>query len=220
MLRQRVPRRDERGFTLIEVLISVVILGIIIVPLGNALFGFFRNTADTTGRLSESHDLQIAAAYFAQDVQSVGRRNWTSVDFPFNQSVEVGVAAGSGLYPCSTGSTPAAAVRLAWDDPTDASNDPPTVIVSYFVLTVGTESQLHRLKCTRPPSGGPSTVESDVVLAHNISNVTATCVTACGGGTGLPAVPQLITLTLTIKNAATTDAGIKNVDLVGQRRQT
>ena len=146
MLIRRPSLRDERGFTLVEMLITVAILGIIIVPLANALIGFFRNSADTTGRLSESHDVQIAAAYFAQDVQSVGVHDWKTSGFPLKQSVETNVTGTAGVNPCGTSSTPAV-IRLAWDDPTAAVGEPPTAVASYYVQTVGGESQLHRKLC-------------------------------------------------------------------------
>jgi len=55
--------RDDAGFTLIELLLVVVILGIIVIPLGNALIAYFRNTDATSARMTLSHDAQISAAY-------------------------------------------------------------------------------------------------------------------------------------------------------------
>jgi prepilin-type N-terminal cleavage/methylation domain-containing protein len=210
-------RRDDRGVTLIEVLVAIVILGIIIVPLGNALISFSRNTDDTTRRLSESHDVQIMAAYFAQDVQSVGVRKWTTDGYPLEQSVEVNAPAGGGIYKCGTTGTPAAVVRFAWDDPTTASGLR-RVIVSYVVTppTVGAERQLHRITCVASPPD-PSTPTSDIVLAHNVDTVDLpTCPTSC---TAAPAVPQTVTLTVKIKNSGTSGPAL-TVTLTGQRRQT
>lgn len=204
--------RDDRGVTLIEVLIAMAILTVIMVPLGNAMISFFRNTDETNGRLSESHDAQIAAAYFAQDVQSLGRRDWGATGFGLQQSIEVNVASAGGLFPCAPG-TPNAVIRFLWDDTTAG-----VVRVSYVVQTVGTERQLHRIVCI-----GSSAVSSDVVLAHNLDPAAAVgpaaCATSCVGGVGVPAVPQWVKLTLTLKSPATTGAGL-NVTLVGQRRQT
>ena len=212
MLTRGGPERDDRGFTLVELLIAIVILAVIIVPLGNGLVAFFRNTDNTTGTLSESHDLQIAAAYFAQDVQSVGVRNWT---FPFalTQSVETGVAGGSGTYPCGTDPALNLVIRLAWDDPTDAIHTPVKIRVSYVVRTVGGELQLHRLLC----GNGTAAVTSDQILVHDLVTATPLCPTTTAQCTA-PAVPEQMNLKLTIKNGAT--SGPLTVTLEGQRRQS
>lgn len=202
-------RRDQRGFTLVELLIAIVILGIIIVPLANGLIAFFRNSDATTGRLSESHDAQLAAAYFAQDVQSVGVRDWTASPYALKQSVEQNVGATGGLYPCGTGTT--AVLRLAWDDPTSASGAPATVRVAYVIATsAGGEQQLRRIAC----GTGTTTPTSDVVLVHNLVSATVVCSSQCTAAS----VPKQITLQLVIKNSATSAS--LNVDLIGQRRQS
>ena len=54
--------RRDAGFTLVELLITIVILGIITVPLSGVLIGFFRNADATSDRMALSHDAQISAA--------------------------------------------------------------------------------------------------------------------------------------------------------------
>jgi prepilin-type N-terminal cleavage/methylation domain-containing protein len=200
--------RDDRGATLIELLVAIVILAVIVVPLGDALISFLRNTTSTTYRLSESHDAQIASAYFAQDVASLGVRNWSAAPYTLQTSVELNAPAAGGLYPCGPTGTPNAAIRFAGNDPTAAASTQ-IVVVSYVVRTVGTEQQLHRLRCT----GGSTTPSSDVVLAHNIASV-ATPVT-----TGPADTPTTVSWTLTIKANGDTGAALVIV-LFGQRRQT
>jgi prepilin-type N-terminal cleavage/methylation domain-containing protein len=203
--------RDDRGLTLIELLITIVIMGVIVAPLGDALILFLRSDAKTTARLSESHDAQISAAYFAQDVQSVGTHDWSTYPYPLKQSIELNVAAASGNYPCGGASTPTATVRFAWDDPTTASGNPSVIRVAYAVQTVGAETQLRRITCT-----GSSTVSSDVVLVHNlVGTPTVTCSTTCTDA----AVPATVTLSLQVQNPADTGAALTIV-LNGQRRQT
>jgi prepilin-type N-terminal cleavage/methylation domain-containing protein len=209
-------RRDsEAGFTLIELLLSVTILGVIAFPLGNVMIGFLHNTKDTTGRLAESHDAQISAAYFAQDVASLGARDWTDTVTPYAylQSVELNVAGNGGLYPCGTSSLPAV-VRLAWDDyPNGASAAPVRTRAAYVLETVGSQHQLHRIVCA-----GNATPVSDAVLGHDIVTATAACATSCSG-TG-SALPNRISLTLTIADPDSSPGTSYSVTLTGDRRQT
>jgi prepilin-type N-terminal cleavage/methylation domain-containing protein len=209
-------RRDQRGVTLVEVMIVVVVLGIIVVPLGDALVTYLRHTDEVNLRLSASHDAQISAAYFAQDVQSVGRRDWDSHQFTLAQSVEQNAPATTGLFPCGPGGTPNAVVRFAWDDPTNATGTPAVVRVAYVVVTSGDERQLQRLTCR-----GSATVTSTVVLAHNLDQdlpgnaaVRVTCPTSCTSAT----VPQSVTMTVRIEDPA--NGGSFTVTLTGQRRQS
>ena len=62
--------RDQEGFTLVEILISMVILGILISSIGGALIVSLKTSDATKQRFAESHDVQIASAYVANDVQS------------------------------------------------------------------------------------------------------------------------------------------------------
>jgi prepilin-type N-terminal cleavage/methylation domain-containing protein len=205
--------RTDHGVTLLEVLIAIVISGIIMIPLANTLLNFIDSTDETTNRLAESHDVQIAAAYFAQDVQSLGARDWDSWPYPLQQSVELDAPATGGLYPCGELATPDAVVRLAWDDPQDATSAPAVVRVAYVVVVTATERQLHRITCV-----DSATPVADIVVVHNLdpTDPVVICSSAC---TGAPAVPAWITLRLTIRSAGSSGTAVV-VDLTGQRRQT
>jgi prepilin-type N-terminal cleavage/methylation domain-containing protein len=61
--------RDESGFTLVELVISTAIVGLLIGAIGSALFVVLRTTDVTNHRMAESHDVQITSAYLANDVQ-------------------------------------------------------------------------------------------------------------------------------------------------------
>lgn len=205
-------RRGEDGFTLVELLVAIVILGIIFVPLSNVVISYFRNTDATTARLIESHDTQMSSVYWAQDVASIGTRS-TTAPYPLNQSVWTGA---SDLYPCTTAGTPI--VSLAWDDFTSAG--PRTLIqVVYVVQTVSGQTELHRVRCQ-----GSAALVSDVTIAHDLDPLTPPTV-ACVGTSGVncaaagPNVPKSVTLTLTIKNPKNLGAAYI-VTLTGQRRQS
>lgn len=162
--------RDEEGFTLIELLIAVTMLGIIIGAVSSGLIVMFTTTEETTQRLSESPDLQIAAAYFGSDIQS----------------------ASSVTISCSSSTV----LTLTWTDPglePAAGGTDSTRTVNYVVSTVGNQKELVRsaginggtadtttlvnfLKPTSTPcptqSGTPTTVSLPLeVCTANTSNV-------------------------------------------------
>jgi prepilin-type N-terminal cleavage/methylation domain-containing protein len=199
-------RHDERGVTLPEVLVAITILAIIIIPLGDALIGFIRNTDATSRRMIESQDMQLATAYFARDIQNLGVRDWSSPTLALRPSID---NTSYPSYACGNGTS---VIRLAWDDPTSVSDAYTTIRVTYQVRDVGGEHQLRRLLCR-----GSATVDSEVVVVHNlVGNPNRVCSipTVCNTAN----VPQRVTLTMTIKHPANT-API-SLTLIGQRRQT
>jgi prepilin-type N-terminal cleavage/methylation domain-containing protein len=210
---------DESGFTLVELLMSIVILGIIAVPLGEVIIGYLKNADATVARMSESHDAQMAAAYFSQDVQAVGVRDYAATGtayFPLKQSVWTAVAPSGGLSPCGAAGSPTAVVRLAWDDFASGAAAPPTLSQAAYVLENGTE--LHRLVCQ-----GSAAPLSDVVVAHHLvspfATVTCTGTTAACDGSGA-AVPATVALHLTIHDPQAAAGTQYTVHLTGQRRQS
>jgi prepilin-type N-terminal cleavage/methylation domain-containing protein len=209
-------RRGADGFTLVELLVAIVILSIITVPLSNVVIGFFRSADATTARLIESHDVQIATVYWAQDVASIGTRSTTS-PFALNQSVETGVAYNAGLYQCGAAGTPSAIVRLAWDQ-VNGPAAPATIVRVAYVRQAGPGqtklTELHRLRCE-----GSTAVVSDVTVAHDLDPSTLpvlVCSTTC---TASLAVPKSVSLTLNIKDPKNLGAAYV-VKLTGQRRQS
>jgi prepilin-type N-terminal cleavage/methylation domain-containing protein len=203
--------RNESGFTLIEVIITVAIMAIITVPMANFLLQYFSTYADTQTRLSDSHDTQIAAAYFSQDVANTGLR-----DAAFNptQSVWTPTSGYPATY-CGKG-IGTTVVLMSWDDWTVAggtgANAPDSVA---YIATAGT---LVRVSCA-----GGTAVTTRTTMVHNLAypdsgNATPiTCPTtasACSAATP----PASIKLQLSIKGPK--DTSISRVTLVGQRRQS
>jgi prepilin-type N-terminal cleavage/methylation domain-containing protein len=62
------PARND-GFTLVELIISIAILGIIMASLTGLLFTTMQANRQTQGRLDGTRDEQFSAVYFAPDVQ-------------------------------------------------------------------------------------------------------------------------------------------------------
>jgi prepilin-type N-terminal cleavage/methylation domain-containing protein len=218
----RARRGGDSGFTLIELLVAVVVLGIIVVPLVNVVIGYLHSADATTARLSESHDVQMATAYFAQDVQAAGVRDYTVTStayFPLKQSIETGVAAAAGGYPCGAAGLPPAVVRFAWDDFSAGAGSAATQTRVAYVVENGNE--LHRVVCA-----GSATPASDVRIAQNLiapyavvscADRSGTAVACTGTGT---AVPASASLTLTLRDARSAAGTPYTVTLTGQRRQS
>jgi len=225
MLNLRKLRHDDRGFTLIELLVAIVIMGIIAVPMGNVIISYLRNTDATTARLSESHDAQVSAAYFAADVASIGVRSTTyssdpSAPYPLTQSIEQNAPATGGLFPCGAAATPNAVLRFGWDDyTTGAAGTPTRMRVAYVSIADATgQPQLHRLVCA-----GSAAISTDTVLAHGLVSASASCASATGptacAGSGA-ALPLIVNLSLMIHDPQNVGVANYQVDLTGQRRQS
>ena len=196
----------------------MVILALIVAPLTAGVVVFLRNTDQTTDRMAESHDAQIAAVWFTRDVQNIGVRDWNNAaaGFPSLQSIEINAPAFDGLYPCGGDGTPEALVRFAWNDP--AVDPPSRVTVSYVVVDAGSERQLRRLTC-----GAAGTVTSDLVIAHHVDPSTSPGV-ACFNALDTPEVPcstvpppSMVQLTLALRAPASNTP--YTVTLTAQRRQ-
>jgi prepilin-type N-terminal cleavage/methylation domain-containing protein len=152
------PRADG-GFTLVELLISITILGMVLAAISGVTFVSIRTAADADTRLTESNDLLRAATYFADDVQGA-------------QSVSVGTTPR-----CGTDAT--AVVEFAGQDFADDSTfTTTTTLVSYVVRTVtsptGPVAELHRLACV----AGTATPAYPLVPVTNIPMVLRLSTTA------------------------------------------
>jgi prepilin-type N-terminal cleavage/methylation domain-containing protein len=62
--------RDERGVTLPELLVSIVILGLIVGPLAAAMIFFLQHGETSNQIFTDDSTARLAAAYFTADVQS------------------------------------------------------------------------------------------------------------------------------------------------------
>lgn len=215
-LSSRLHRGDD-GFTLVELLVVMVILALIVAPLTAGVVVFLRNTDQTTDRLAESHDAQIAAIWFTQDVQNIGVRDWSNpgAGFPALQSIETNAPATGGLYPCGGSGTPEALVRFAWDDP--SVSPPARLRASYVLVSAGSERQLRRLICD--PAG---TVTSDTAIAHYVdpsTNPVVACLDAAAQPAPCAAVPPPRAVSLVLALRAPSSTVPFTVTLTAQRRQ-
>jgi len=206
-------RRDDRGVTLIELVMTVSIIGVVVVALTGVMLAYFRNTADTQARLTESHDVQFAAAYWQRDVSSIGLRakdpNPSTGEYAPQQSVFVGSAEACENVPAGT----TAVGTLAWGDFSSVPNQS---------TEAGTKVRV--TYAWRRPSGGPyellrvrcGTEPSVVQIADSLAaEPTMDCTPGCAGQ------PRIVTLSLEVRDPSGEHNGTTYpVILTGERRQT
>lgn len=177
--------RDDSGFTLIELLITIVITGIIVSALAAATISILHNSNATTQRLTQSHDAQMAAAFFANDVQSS------------DVSATVGAAPFATDSRCDQGNN--AVVRFAWTGYDTSNNVATYTVVSYNLTAAGSPLVLRRSVCQGTGANAyanlSSTPISNVLISSNVS--TATAPTAQIVNCASSPTPKTVSMTVT-----------------------
>lgn len=215
MLNHERPRRAraDDGFTLIELVMSVAILGIVSAALLGIVLQYVKTTSDTNARLNESTDEQFVSTYWQNDVSSLGRRSVTLAtgNFSTEQSVFVG-SAGPGGCGTSAGSV---AVAFTWNEfETDTTAPDPWAstpqAVAYVTVPSGGRFLLERVRCKNGAAGSPVTV------AHNLTGApTITCDSTCGS----TSLPNRVSMTFTVKDAANANSQGYTTTVSADRRQ-
>jgi prepilin-type N-terminal cleavage/methylation domain-containing protein len=199
-------RAGDSGFTLIELVTTIVIMGIVFVPLANFLIQYLDTYTQTQQRLSDSHDLQIAAVYFSQDVANTGLRNQAAGQTTFAPQQSVWTSGISSTF-CGTAMIGTPILKLAWDVETVGGGAGSDTVTS--VEYVVNQNLLVRELC----SG--STLTPPATIVHNLSGApTVACSTTCIAATP----PATITFTFSVQSGRTDTSGA-SVTLTGQRRQ-
>jgi type II secretory pathway pseudopilin PulG len=147
-------RRSEAGLTLVELIISIGVLGILMLALTAITFTTFKVDTQTKSRLNSTRNSQIASVYFGNDAQSAR---------PSGGVVTSGTAACD-----ATKSTLVDFLGNTYDP--DAVTTPRTFAISYVLQNATVNGlpakELHRLRCE---SGVTPTLISDIVVARALA---------------------------------------------------
>lgn len=73
-------REDEGGFTFVELLVVIVVLGIVMSAITSALITVIRTAGGTADRMSQSHDAQLLSTWLVPDLQSANAPTGVTID--------------------------------------------------------------------------------------------------------------------------------------------
>ena len=187
-LRARI-RGDESGFTLMEMIITIIITSMIIGVLAAVFVTSANSTNATRQRSNQSNDAQVISSFLVKDAQAAGGiTQQTGLNDP-----TLGVFTNPPAT-CTRGGNPitGTVLRLRWVDAV-AGN---TIDAVYWV----SGNTLTRTVCT---NGGSAT---DITLAKTIASASANCTIggstgACNNGAnGQPEMPDSVHLLITATN--------------------
>jgi len=138
--------QHESGFTLVELVVSIAILGILMAALVTAATVVI--DAQNMNTLEDSRAAQIGGWWFATDAQSAQSPTPSLLD----------------PTTCTTSLTPV--VSFAWTDPETGTFDQVGKVATYYLKTpAGQPAQLWRRYCVTAPGGSTYSRQGDVLIA-------------------------------------------------------
>ena len=214
MLERLRRSRGDEGFTLIEMVMTVAILGIVSAALLGVMLQYLKTTSDTSARLNESTDQQFVSTYWQNDVSSLGRHTFSgSVPLTPAQSVFVN-AAGPSNCGIAVGTV---VVAFAWNefnvnaaDPDNAWGTTPQE-VAYVTVPAGSRLLLERVRCRNGAASQPQTVARNLTAKPTIA-----CDTTCGSPTS---APNRVSMTFIVKDADNPNSQGYTATVSADRRQ-
>jgi len=191
-------RQDDAGFTLVELLVSITVLGLIVSALTFAFTAVIGASRGTGASTAQSFELQRAALAFADDAE--GAKAVTAVNSPPTCG---GDASAVVEFQGTTFDAGALAAGIT------------PVVVAYVLRPTPTagQSELHRLTCS-----AASPTPTDQVVARALRSAT---LTGCDGPTvttSTCAAAASFTLTVVAAGTDTKYTADRSVALTGTRR--
>lgn len=211
-------RRADEGFTLIELVLAVAILGIISTALFGIVLSYLKTSVSASSRLTESTDQQFVSTYWQADVSSLGTRATfdpeQSDPVPPTQSVWISAPPPGG---CGAG-VGTAVVGFTWTEfkvGADAATAWNFTAQEVAYVAVGPNSQgqyvLKRVRCKAGVAGEPITVARSLTAVP-----VATCEPSCNPAGSLP---DRVSLKIDVRNLDDPRSVGYTTTLVADRRQ-
>lgn len=146
----------DRGFTLIELLITITLLGILAIPVGNAVYQVVKVTSLSAASMTQTADRYRLVRLLDEDVRAANTLD-------------------TGVDPCGDAAPATTVLWTTTGDP--AANPAPGVRYAVRVRTDGSGlSQLERSTCA---GGSPVVPEPEVLAQWRTGDVTVTCQSGC-----------------------------------------
>lgn len=163
---RRVP--GEAGFTILELVVSVAVMGMVVVPIAMAFSVGFRVSAETEASLMASASRDRLAHRFSLDVAAVDATG----------------ASVSETVTCDTPTPGGGSLLVSLNSTTLVAGSPETTRVTYRVTGSGTDISVVRRTCANAPAGAPATNGTEVVVAERLGfpGATASAVVLGPGG--------------------------------------
>jgi prepilin-type N-terminal cleavage/methylation domain-containing protein len=169
---------DQRGVTLVEMLVAIVVLSMIIGAIAASFVTAFRSSAPTAELIRQSNDAQLIAGFLVRDAQSAGGTD--PATGTIDDTIGVSTTDAAGCNPDSS-----LVLRFSWIDHVPDSASVKRVANYYFDPST---KQIVRKTCTDGASS------SSVTLGREIAVANASC---NPGGAGCTVnLPDTVTLHL------------------------
>jgi prepilin-type N-terminal cleavage/methylation domain-containing protein len=194
---------DDQGFTLVELVMAIAILGMIMTAVATMLMTSLMANRQSDRRLGESTDFQFATSYFADDAQG---------------AVTVDVGGTPDCASTAAGADPTDVVEFRGNSFDDTGNTRLTRI-AYVLRTVveasGSTRELRRVACSGPDVSH-LTHDAETTVARHLSGVTAPSI-ACRS---VAAQVACSAAAMTSVQVTVTEASGFSYSLLGTRRTT
>jgi len=163
--------RDDRGFTLIEVVIVTVMLGLVSLVMGFAITTVLRVTPTAESQVNDARSLQGLTAWFANDAASAARSATSIRNDPPATSLG---CTGSETFPGEN------LVEFRWTvDETTSTTESTTFVAAYRLESDAADRVIRRYECSGPAGSAPYSGTTAQKLTGPLADVGE--VTATGG---------------------------------------